>query len=158
MNTPPLGNILQKESYLAMIKNAEGSNLFRNLYANIEGKSVDIVQDGKKSCTFFVSTVLYSFYLIATPHATVSGLEQDLVSSGWRKTETPNAGDVLVWEPILQSDTVTAHIGFYLGEDQAISNDWQTRLPIKHHITYGTKSDGTPVRAITAIYTHDFTK
>jgi hypothetical protein len=148
--------ILKKESYLAMIRNAEGTNLFRNLYASVNGEKVDIVKDGKRSCAFFSSLVLHYFNLIETSHATVAGLERDLLKSGWIKTNTPNIGDVIIWEPKLQGDTATTHSGFYLGDNQAMSNDWQTRVPIKHHMTYGVNGDGTPVRAITAIYTRDF--
>lgn len=148
--------ILKKESYIAMIQNAEGANLFRNLYASVNGEKVDIVKDGKRSCAFFCSLVLHYFNLIETPHATVSGLENDLVKSGWHKTDTPNAGDVIIWEPKLQGETATTHSGFYIGDDQAISNDWEKGVPAKNHMTYGTNDDGTPVRAIIAIYTCDF--
>ena len=158
MKTPPLGNILQKESYLAMIRNSVGTSLFRNLYAITGEEKQDILKNGVRSCAFFVSTVLHAFYLVETPHASVSGLERDLINSGWRKTETPNSGDVLVWEPILQVDNVNAHMGFFIGDNKAVSNDWQTRVPAEHHMTYGTKPDRTPVRAIPAIYTNDFTK
>ncbi|MHB1163503.1 MAG: hypothetical protein ACYCZZ_03220 [Minisyncoccota bacterium] len=156
MDTPPLGTILQKESYLAMIRNAEGTHLFRNLYATVDGDRQDILKDGQLSCAAFVSFVLHSFYLVETPHATVAGLERDLLNSGWHKVETPSPGDVLVWESKLQGDAETAHVGFYLGDDHAISNDWQMRVPAKHHMTFGSHPDGTPSRAITAIYTSSF--
>lgn len=156
MAKPSLGIIRQKESYLAMMRNAPGARLFRNLYADVGGEVRDILKDGQRSCASFVSFILYSFYLIETPHSTVAGVEKDLLSSGWRRTDTPHEGDVIVWEPKLQAETESAHIGFYLGNDRAISNDWETGVPAEHHYTYGTNPDGSPVRTITAMYTHDF--
>ena len=151
-----VGNILQKESYLAMIRNAEGSKLFRNLYARIGGEHADITKDGVISCAYFVSVILHAFYLVETPHATVAGLERDLLRSGWRKTGTPREGDVIIWEPIMQAGSVNAHVGFYIGGDQAVSNDWETRVPSVHHYTGGTNPDGSPVRILTAVYTRKF--
>ena len=151
-----MAHILQKESYLAMIRNAEGANIFRNLYVMIEGKPEDILKDGKRSCAVFVSSVLCQFKLVSSAHATVAGLERDLEQSGWRRVDTPQLGDVLVWEPKLQGETESSHAGFYLGGDKAISNNWNTRVPEQHHFTYGTNKDGTPARRLTAIYTHDF--
>lgn len=146
--------ILQKESYLAMIHNAVGSSLFRNLYLLVDGEKRDILNEGSLSCAFFVSSILHQFQLTAMPHATVSGLERDLKESGWTLAETPRVGDVLIWEPKLQGSGTNAHVGFYLGDDRAISNDWQTRMPAEHHLTYGTNPDGTPIRAVVAVYTH----
>lgn len=155
MDNPPLGIILQKESYLAMIRNAIGANLFRNLYATVDGEKKDILKDGQLSCASFVSSILYLLYLIKTPHTTVAGLERDLVGSGWKKTDAPHPGDILVWEPSLQADEVNAHVGFFIGGDRAISNSWQTRTPTEHHVTFGTNADRSPARAITTVYTHD---
>lgn len=153
--------VLQKESYLATIRNAVGTNMYRNLYALVNGEKQDIVKDGVRSCSLFVSSILNQFHLIESavaPHATIAGLERNMKKSGWQVTDTPKPGDVILWEPIKQVDDVNPHVGFFIGDDQAVSNDWQTSVPIKHHITYGTKSGGKPIRAITAIYTHELTK
>lgn len=144
-----------------MIHNAVGTNMYRNLYALVDDKEQDIVKDGVRSCSLFVSSILNQFHLIESaiaPHVTVAGLEKNMKNSGWQVTDTSRPGDVIIWEPIRQADDINPHVGFFIGGDQAVSNDWQTRVPIKHHITYGTKSDGKPVRSITAIYTHEFTK
>lgn len=154
MGTTPV-TILKKESYLAMVKNAVGTNQFRTLYALVDGQKQDVLHDGERSCAVFVSSILLNFHLIAEPHSTVAGLERDLKSSGWSISEMPHPGDMLVWEPMLQAGEVNAHIGFFMGNDRAISNNWQTRVPAEHHMTYGTKLDGSPMRAITAIYTND---
>ncbi|MEK7515867.1 MAG: hypothetical protein AAB555_03010, partial [Patescibacteria group bacterium] len=65
--------ILQKESYLAIIHNSVGANLFRNLYALVNGKRADIMRDGDLSCAFFVSFILLGFSFIKSLHGTVNG-------------------------------------------------------------------------------------
>ena len=49
------------------------------------------------------------------------------------------------------------HIGFYDGNNEAISNDSKSGTPQKHHWTYGEK-DGKPVRKIIAVYRFEFKK
>lgn len=150
--------LLPKESYLAMIRNSVGTNLFRNLYAVIDGEKQDILKDSNLSCSFFVSSILHQFNLIALPHATVAGLERDMKSSGWRAVKTLRPGDILIWEPILQyaDGKEHSHVGFFIGNDNAISNSNQEKTPIEHHITFGIRPNGSPARVIIAIYTHDF--
>ncbi|MBI3572104.1 hypothetical protein HY091_01045 [Candidatus Kaiserbacteria bacterium] len=150
--------ILKKDSYLAMIKNAEGSNLFRTLYGETGGEKQDILRDGDLSCAFFVSSILHHFHFAycKSPHATVAGLERDLRDSGWWRIEIPAAGDVVFWIPGVQKGGEEhAHVGFSLGGEEAISNDDQMRSPQRHHLTFGTRA-GEPVRVIAAIYTRDF--
>lgn len=155
MADPRLGKVALRESYVAIMRNAEGAGLFRNLYLNIGGVPRDVLRDGERSCAFFVSAVLHLFFLIETPHATVSGLERDLKTSGWYKTDVPREGDIIFWEPKLQNGEMNAHAGFYLGDNKALSNSTGAGKVMKHHITYETNIDGTPARSIVAIYTHD---
>ena len=151
--------MLKKESYLAAIENAVGTNLFRNLFALVDSEKKDITKDGVASCALFVSALLHQFHLLdsaTAPHATVAGLERGLQAFGWQLSETISPGNVLFWERQLQGDMESSHAGFYIGGDRAISNNWETRVPAEHHHTFGTKEDGNPARAITAIYTYDF--
>jgi hypothetical protein len=149
--------ILKKESYLAMINNAVGTNIFRNLYALVDGEKNDIVENGDLSCAFFVSSILHQFHLITSPHATVSGLERDLKNSGWKVTGEYHQGDVIIWEPKIQNNNeIHTHAGFFIGEDQAISNSCENKTPQKHHFTFGFKPDGSAERNIVAVYTQDF--
>lgn len=139
-----------------MIKNSIGTKMFRNLFAYLEnGEEKDILQNGKNSCAVFVSAVLYMSKLIESMHATVASTVKDLEKSGWGKVENPKSGDVLVWEPFLWPGDKEKHehIGFYIGDEKAISNDSKSGTPQEHHITYGEES-GSPVRKITAIYRH----
>lgn len=142
-------------TYLAVIENSVGSNLFRNFYARVNGQEQDIMRDGQLSCAFFVSSVLAIFDLIERVHGTVAGTVRDLKNSGWQKIKKPKPGAVLVWE---KSDfggdgEYHKHLGFYIGAGQAVSNSYQTGQPEKHHWRFG-KKNGRPKRQIEAIYWH----
>jgi hypothetical protein len=148
-------HILQKESYLALIENSAGSQMFRNLYASVDGERKDILRDGDLSCAYYVSCILFIFNLVKSPHATVAGLERDLKMSGWEKTNDPIPGAVVIWENAAQSGgEIHTHAGFCINKRAAISNSYKERCPAVHHLTFGTKKDGSPVRKIEAIYMH----
>lgn len=146
--------LLVKESYLAMIQNSVGSKLFRNLYANVDGKRVDILRDGDLSCALFVSVLLHQFKLIESPHATVAGLLRDMERSEWISTDMIFPGAVVIWEEAIQkSGERHAHSGFALSKMSAVSHSDVERAPVEHHITFGTNKDGSPKRKILATYT-----
>ncbi|MFZ6015621.1 MAG: hypothetical protein ACOYUZ_04700 [Patescibacteria group bacterium] len=157
MSKPAKVQVDLSASYLAMIKNSVGSKAYRNFYGAVDGKCRDLVQGGNLSCAFFVSGILNFFDLINDPHLTVAGLIKDLEKSGWKKVRKPKEGDVLIWEPVdFTGDGVKhAHVGFYLGNEKAVSNSWKSGTPIKHHCTFGVKA-GKPKRRITAMYRHHF--
>jgi len=147
--------LLKKKSLLAIVTNSikGGDNfLFRNLYAkNERGEEIDILEDGKNSCAVFVSWILLALEMIKRPHATVEGVEKDLLESGWYEIKDLKTGAVLLWESkIGQFDGLLhTHIGFCVGNDEAISNDSQGRgFPWKHHYDY----NGT--RKVEKIYWH----
>jgi hypothetical protein len=145
--------LLIKDSYLAMIKNSVGSKLFRNLYANVDGKRIDILRDGDLSCALFVSVLLHHFNLIESPHATVTGLVRDMERSDWVETDIILPGAVVVWKPAVQkSGEQHAHIGFVLDKMTAVSHSDTEKAPVEHNLTFGTNGDGSPKRAIVAIY------
>ncbi|MCH7883107.1 hypothetical protein IIA95_01685 [Patescibacteria group bacterium] len=142
------------ETYLVVIKNSVGSRLFRNFYANVRGKKTDIMQHGALSCAFFVSSILAMFKLIGEFHGTVDGTAKDLKQSGWKLITKPRTGCILVWGKIV-SDKKNSHkhIGFYIGNRKAISNNSKLGQPVIHHWTFGAKN-GKPKRKIEAIYWH----
>lgn len=152
----PTVRILRKQSYLTMIRNAaQGENhMFRNLFADVDGQEQDINKNGALSCSFFASAVLYINKLIEDMHAGVPGLERDLEASGWTQIDEPREGAVLVWEPLEGSfvpgmGSQHTHLGFYVGDDRAVSNGSNTTLmPEEHHWTY----DGT--RKVVRIWWH----
>jgi hypothetical protein len=139
---------LKKKSLLTILQNStEGgeNRLFRNVYARDEkGNEIDILENGKNSCAAFVSWVLLTVELIKRPHATVESTEKDLLASDWVEINEPRPGAVLIWDKIegemLGIDNVQhRHIGFYVGNEEAISNSQETGSPVKHHFTYNGK-------------------
>ncbi len=143
--------IILYDSYIQTIRNGIGSNLFRNLYARVGGKKVDILRDGDLSCAVFVSSVLYLFKLIFDVHATVDGTIADLKRSGWKEIFRPQPGAVLVWQSQKFKDgSEHKHIGFYIDKDRAISNNNKNHKPALHHWTFGIKN-GQPGRKIEQI-------
>lgn len=136
-----------------MIENAaKGQNwMFRNFYVEQDGKEIDIYNNGRWSCAALVSSILYLHKLIKDVHANVLSINKDMEESGWYKIKELKLGAVLVWEdkPGDDDGRMHSHNGFYMGNDEAISNDSRgTGFPHKHHYTY----DGT--RKIEKIYWH----
>ncbi len=144
-------NILLLPTYLAMIKGSVGSKTCQRLFVVQQGKIKDILHRGELSCAFFVSLILRFFDLIKSAHATVAGLEKDLLKSGWYEISRPKIGSILVWQ---KNSTGHRHIGFYIGREWAVSNSTSQRVPRRHHFTFG-KIGRKPKRAIEAIYWHD---
>ena len=142
--------IIWYESYLKAIKNSIGSNLFRNLYFLIGKRKIDILEDGNLSCAVFVSWILYIFKLIQDMHATVVGTVADLKKSGWIEIKKPQPGAILVWETKKFKNGQHKHIGFFVGNNKAISNRYEKRQPLIHHWTFGVKN-GRPVRKVEQI-------
>jgi len=125
--------VLLKESYLAVIRNAVGTQMFRTFYALVDGKKRDIMRRGDLSCAFFVSFILTGFSLIKSMHGTVDGTVKDLESSGWTRIKTPKKGCIIVWEPLIDEKGEShKHIGFYIGADKAISNSSIKKSPRVH--------------------------
>lgn len=140
------------DSYIAVIKNSVGANTWRNFYARVDGKVLDVMRDGDLSCAFFVSSTLALFGLIGKTHTTVIGTIPDMERSGWQRIKEPKAGSILVWEPVKDDrGEMHKHIGFYVGDGKAISNGSKTRTPIEHHWTFGEEND-KPVRSVETIF------
>lgn len=145
---------LKLKSLLAVLENSikGGDNyLFRNLYfKNDNGEVVDILEDGGNSCAVFVSWILLAFELIKTSHATVASTIKDLELSGWYEIKEPRPGAVIAWESLEGGGgKMHSHIGFYIGDSMAVSNDSRGRgFPHKHHWTYNDS------RKVEKIYWH----
>lgn len=151
MSSPKVVPLLY-QNHLALIKNSVGTNLFRNLYAQVNGKKKDILRNGELSCAFFVSSILLLNKLVGEVHATVAGTIKDLEKSGWKKIRRPKIGSILVWEEKQFPDNeIHRHIGFYLDKKQALSNSAKLGYPVIHHWTFGTKR-GAPGRKVEAIF------
>ncbi len=141
-------------TYLTTIRGSLGTRMFQHLFATVDGAVKDIARNGTLSCALFVSSLLHRFQLLAEPHATVSGTLKDLRRSGWRRIRTPRPGCVIHWSGITYADgSVHEHLGFYLGNQQAVSNSSVQRVPVRHHWTYGNRK-GKPARPVRALYWH----
>ena len=145
--------ILLVDSYLAAIKNSVGSKIFNNLWAEVDGERKDILDDGRKSCGYLVSGILLWFGLIRERHATVLGTLKDMLASGWEEISEPKIGSVIIWEKEFSNGEINEHIGFYMGDNMAISASTKNQMPIEHHWTYG-EENGEPKRKVIAIYWH----
>ncbi len=128
-----------------MIENAaKGQNwTFRNFLVIDNGVEIDALKDGALSCAVFVSVVLYLHnslleflkkpHWIQFIHANVGPTTKDMLNNGWQEIKELRSGAVLVWE----KQNGHNHIGFYVGEKQAISNSSRgSGFPWKHHFTY----------------------
>ncbi len=137
-------------SYMATVENSVGTGMFRNLYAMVDKKTKDITENGNLSCAYYVSSVLFIFKLISGIHATVEGTEKDIINNGWEKVEQPQKGNILIWEEKIKGKDKKPHkhIGFFIEDNWAISNNDEKGLPVKHHYTYNQ------TRKIEAIYRH----
>lgn len=155
--------LLFKKNYLNQIENlVKGENhLFRNFFVEKNGEIKDLTENGKNSCAMVVSYLLYSFNSILEflgksrwikfIHLTVVSTLKDMEENGWYEITTLKPGAVIVWEKKKgQNDSIPHHhIGFYVGDEQAISNDSRgIGFPRKHHYTYNN------ARKIEKIYWH----
>ena len=128
------------DSYLSFIKNSLGTKMFKNFYAKVDGKNTDVMKDGWLSCALYVSGILSMFKLIKGMHGTIDATEKDLKESGWKKISKPKPGSIIIWEKINFGDKgIHGHIGFYIGNNQAISNNWKMKYPVKHHWNFNNK-------------------
>ena len=128
------------DTYIAVVKNSVGSKIFRNLYAKVNGKKTDITRNGELSCAFYVSSVLLLFKFIKEGHATVDSTVKDLKKSGWEKIKKPKIGSVVIWEKIdFSNGDFHKHIGFFIGNNRAISNISELGYPDEHHLTFDNK-------------------
>lgn len=120
------------DTYLKVIKNSLGTKMFRNIYAEVNGKYVDITNNGDLSCAFYVSSVLLMFKSIDSVHSTVVSTVFDMKKNGWTETKKPLDGDVVVWGK--EKNKKHKHIGFFLGDGKAISNSKDKRCPVEHSL------------------------
>lgn len=144
------------KTYLAVIQNSVGTRMFRNFFMESD-LEFDATGNGSKSCAFFVSNVLHMFPLlglIQEPHLTVASALKDMLSCGWHEIDEPKIGAVLIWEKKLVRGNENEHIGFYMGNGQAVSNDYESGSPRVHHWTYGEES-GVPARKVKQILWND---
>lgn len=131
---------LYKKSYLQLLRNSVGSNMFRSFYVRTDQLGeFDALGGGQSSCAFYVSGVLTMFNKIKGVHGTVANTEEDMVQSGWFPVleEEIQEGDVVVWSELPTVHGQQAHIGFYIGDDRAISASSLERTIVEHDLYFG---------------------
>ena len=139
------------KTYMQMLYNSIGTNMFRNFYVSKPDRGeFDALNDGEDSCAFYVSSVLVLFRKIGSIHGTVTGLIADLENSGWKKVHIPDPGDVLIWEPQEFNGMFQEHVGIALGNDTAVSNSYRAKSPIMHNINFSEQN-----RKIVSVYRID---
>lgn len=119
-------------TYLSRINASLNSTLFQDVYVNDGTETVNVTHSGELSCAIHVSSILVMVGLIDRAHATVATTLKDLQTSGWRETQKPHPGAIVVWP---QSKDGHDHIGFYISNSQAISNSTSERMPVLHGLT-----------------------
>jgi hypothetical protein len=123
-------------SFLAVVRNSVGSQMFRNFYVRRDGELFDALHDGGRSCAFYVSSILTIFKKVESFHNTVQSTVKDMERSGWRLVADLGdlmPGDVLVWAAEELDVGRHSHIGFYVGDGQAVSTSYETGTPVLHH-------------------------
>jgi hypothetical protein len=137
--------LLKNKNYLNSIKKSVGTEIFQNVFTEESNTEKDLTRDGQLSCALFVSSILKIFDLInplKSPHSTISGLLKNMKDSGWTEIKQLelSEGDVIVWEKIIDVDGEEhEHIGFYIGNERAVSNSSEKRVPTEHHYNYEGK-------------------
>jgi len=135
--------------------------MFRNFFVEDNGVEKDVLEDGRLSCAVFVSSILYLFNSgleftskqrwIKFTHANIPSTEKDMQDSGWYEIKELKPGSIIIWEKKNANNSENWHMGFYVGNDVAISNDsgkGNTGIPHRHHYTYND------TRKIEKIYWH----
>lgn len=115
---------MEFKSYLTMIKNSVGTKMFSSLFVLRDGKEFDALQneEGSFSCAFFVSSILTIFKKIDSFHGTISTTIKFMKDFGWQEVAGDmKPGDILLWDAEQVGQSENAHIGFYVGDDKAVS-------------------------------------
>ncbi len=128
------------ETYLAHIRGSIGSQSYRHWYGHQNmspGEVKDVTNAGQISCAYYASCVLVAFGLAYKLRAETQGLLKDMWSHDWYQIEEPRPGAVLLWMPRQTQTGKHPHIGFYMGEDKAISHiGGEVCAPTEHDWSY----------------------
>lgn len=140
-------------TYIFMIRNSVGTMMFREYYAEINNVKKEILRQGDLACAYYVSAILRIFDLTEKVRTTVLDTARDLENAGWYKIDKPKVGSILVWKAKkFKNQEVHRHIGFYLGDKNAISNNADLGFPEIHHYTFGETKSGKAKRPVEVIY------
>lgn len=120
------------KTYISLINNSIDTKIFRNMFvSSVDGESRDVTQDGRLSCAYFVSSILVISSYLNRVHSTVEITISDFEKYKWKSFSEPAVGDVVEWPKNAEGH---AHVGFYVGEGEAVSNSEDQRSPVRHSI------------------------
>ena len=129
------------KTYLEAIRGSAGSNIFRHLYLEMDGVEKDVAEDGELSCTIYVTWMLKIFnsdqqniHLIKEARARVESAVKDLIESGWYEVSDPKPGAIILWGEHKTKSSLHKHLGFYVGDDKAISHRDYVKSPVEHKL------------------------
>ncbi len=149
-----------RATYLASILGSVGSHQYQRYFGRrTDGSLIDVTDGGNFSCAVYVSSILTLCYLTTGGvHTTVDETVRDMCESGWYPIALTDRreGSIILWDAagVCSDGRKHRHIGFSIGCDEAISNGPQSRVPQRHHVTFGIDDEGKPVRPIVARYFH----
>lgn len=145
--------LLTKDTLLKVLENSVGSKMFNSLIVQYQdsGEVQDVLEDGSKSCAFFVSSVLALLGLIDKPHATVKTTVEKLPEFGWKEAAGAiEPADIIVWEKMnFENGEEHEHIGFAVNDKEAVSTSYLERQVTRHLIDFGGK------RKVIAVYRNE---
>ena len=115
--------------------------MFRSFYARTDKGMEDLLNDGELSCAYFVSSILKLFDWIDKPHLTIDSTETELMKNGWKKIpiDKIKEGSIIIWEEINIGGKYNRHIGFYIGNNKAVSASYKLKRVVSHDLTFGGK-------------------
>jgi hypothetical protein len=125
------------DNYMSVIEKSAGTNMFRDWYCTVNGEKQNVTKNGDLSCALYVSSLLRMFGLVNETQITVHRAIAEMERCGWRAITEPKRGAVVVWD---ERETETGiqrkHIGFCLGNGNAISNRDEQGSPMIDKLDY----------------------
>lgn len=146
--------VLILETLMEVLKKSVGTKMFQTIWTGVNSQKKDITEQGELSCAFYVSSILSMFGLIDRAHATVTGTVEAMERAGWKKSKILKPGVIIVWDRPRDNSHNHTHIGFYIGNNKAISNSSNTKCPAIHHYTFGSENVKS-FRNVISLYKHE---
>lgn len=122
-----------------------------------DGITQTVFADSGVASAYHVSSILNSLQLsLGEIRLNILDILADLEVSAWERTKTLSKGAVVVWEPYSYvSGKPRQHIGFYIGNDRAVSNISDAHIPTEHDVYFRDEKRHLIVeRSIVYIFTH----
>lgn len=130
----PVVKIEIKKTYLALIRNSIGVKFFQECYALVDGELQEILDKGDKSCAFYATSILTLCGFLPNIELTVHRMHTAMEENGWYEVHALHPGNVIFWhEKVYAPNTPRKHVGFYIGNNLAISNDGDIGVPLEHN-------------------------